>query len=275
MKCDRCGEEVSDILVYCPHCEIFVSYPNVRAVIEEGNLNALEERYNNALTSANEKGFSQSLKDFEEKIKKTFSVINIDIDFLHWFIFKDYELYSNYTNLVRGKCRIPASFKDDSKRRSVQDILFGGYGENIIYAVLSLDGSGLKSYGEYTIWLKEDKIEHRTTLLEENSYHFVIKHKILPGENIPLGYMSIWKDRHKLAIAKLGHRIFPNISEKEYANVLLSSEGNRDTDDFIEVHIFGALTNKAIEAVKGRSSEVTTDMIARIKAKLGNRWIEE
>src|SRR5947199_10731413 len=71
------------------------------------------------------------------------------------------------------------------RRVGVEGTFFGTYGEKIRYAALSLDGTGLKSYGEYSIRLWEIAIKDRTSLLEENTYDFVEHHGIIAGHSGP------------------------------------------------------------------------------------------
>jgi hypothetical protein len=268
MKCKECGSEIPDVLSTCSTCGTSVGYPNVREVSKEEEVNALEARYQEALVAAKGNGSFQSLQNFEEKVKHSFAVINVDIDFLHDFVISNKKLYANYNKLVSSEIRKPALLEDDRRRRGVEASLFAGYAKDISYAALSLDGSGVKSYGAFTIVLREIAIKNRATLLENNSFHFVKKHKIQAGEGPPRGYRALWENRHKLATAKLEPRIFSTTSDPEYATILLYSTGNFDTDDFIEIHIYGTFDNNAIDRVKGKSFGGSRAMIARIKSKL-------
>lgn len=145
---------------------------------------------------------------------------------------------------VKGQLRKPAEFESDRHRLTVEGVMFGSYGENIRYAALSLDGAGLRSYGSYSLRFREVAINRRATLLEENSYVFVEKHGMTAGKEIPSGYRSTWEEREKLALAKLAQRITPASSEGDFPGILLFSEGDYKTDDFIEIHIYGLLTLK-------------------------------
>jgi len=178
--------------------------------------------------------------------------MNVDFNYLDHFFTKDNTIYSTYSFRIRGQTRKPASLKEDRQRRGVEATLFGGYAEEIRYAALSVNGSGPKSYGPYSMKLKDVAMAERSTLLEDNSYQFVTKHKIIAGAEIPLGYRAVWADRHKLAVAKLYKKITTQTSENEFEKILLFSEGNRSTDEFVEVHIYGAFDNKAVESVKGK-----------------------
>ena len=207
-------------------------------------------------------------------------MINVNLDHLQQFIADDKALYYNYSLGVRGQIRKAATDQDDRHRRTIEAMLFGGYAEQVRYAALSLESTGLTSWGPFAIKLREIAIADRATLLEDNSFKFVQKHDIRPGGNIPQGYRSTWKERHKLAVAKLAKRISSSTLEKEHAQILLSSTGDRKTDDFIEVHIYGTFDNKAVESVKGKSStgnKAERAILAKVKDYLrraGKSWIE-
>jgi len=72
-----------------------------------------------------------------------------------------------------AKSRVREVGVDDARRRSVESILFGSYGEEIRYAALSLGGLGLVSYGPITMVMSEPAIAQRASLLEYNSFQFV------------------------------------------------------------------------------------------------------
>jgi hypothetical protein len=85
------------------------------------------------------------------------------------------------------------------------------------------------------------------TVMEENSFTFLRVHKVLPGDKVPPGYRVKWCDRHLLATAKLGGKLKP--SGQNFNELLLSCEGNRQTDDFMEVHIYGEFNNRSIASI--------------------------
>ena len=226
-------------------------------------------------------GSSQQLLWLEEAAKASFAVINVGLDFLFYFVTNDKLLYTTYSLATKGQSRKPASRSDDEDRLAVEGKLFGGYGDEIRYAALSADGSGVNSYGAFTLRLRDIAIADRATLLEDNSYDFVEKHEIRLRQRPPTGYRATWEDRHRLVVAKLADSISPSTSRAELPTILLRSEGDRATDDFVEVHIFGAFDINAVESVTGNSSHLLKEeqaMLSIIQArlqKLGKAWIEE
>lgn len=265
----------------CPTCGHYIGPPNVREIETQEEIQALQARYEKAFVDAKSNGSYAILNKFDEAMKDTCAVVNVDFDDLKHFLTKDNVLYSTYSHLVRGQTRKPATAKDDRQRRAVEAIIFGAYGEEIRYAALSLNGTGLRSYGAYTMKLKKVAIAERTTLLEDNSYQFVEKHDMRPGDNIPRGYRALWHDRHKIAVSKLYQRITPQTSENEFAKIMLFSEGNRSTDEFVEVYIYGSFDNKAVDSVSGKFTATKKEKRAllcslkEIIVKAGAELIEE
>jgi hypothetical protein len=278
MKCNNCGSKISETLTYCTTCGNFIGFPNLRAASKAEEVKALENRYIQALDSAVSKSSIDIIKDFEEKLILSAAVINLSFYIVHRIILENKTLYSTYNNLVEGKARKPASIENVRKRLIVEANLFPGYAREITYAALTLDGDGLKSYGDCSIVLREIAIKDRASLLEDNSYHFIVKHDIRIEDNLPLGYRATWANRHKLAISKLEPKISFDTKPTEYSKMVLIDAGNRDRDDLLEVHIYGGFDFDAIEYVKGPSVKHPKDMLARIKFmlnKAGKKWIDQ
>lgn len=280
--CSNCGEDVSKYYLNssCPRCLHPIGHPNVREVSRDEEQEALEERYEVAFEMSQKDGSYSNLKDLDAAMHQTCAVVNGDLDFLHAFITNDKALYSTYTLQVRGNVRIPAEPQDDRRRMGIEGMLFGSYGAEIRYAALSLDGRGVVSYGPYAMQLSDVAIAKRATLLEENSFDFVETYAMRPGDVIPPGYRSTWQDRHKLVVAKLSERIKETTSPDAHPSLVLSSEGNYDDDDFIEVHIYGPFNPRAVAAVHGRSSTKNAVEGAKLKTikdiltRAGKAWIE-
>lgn len=279
LLCDHCKSVVSDVSATCFTCGQLIGFPNVRSAGKAEEKRALEARYSKAFEEATD-GHLDRLKDFSKKLKTTCAVFNEDIGFLHTFITNNKALYASYILGVKGKLRKPAKGENDRHRTTVESMIFGAYGEDIRYAALSLDGIGVKSYGKYSLRLRDVAIDTRASLLEDNSYVFVEKHGMKAGTEIPPGHRATWEDREKLALAKLAQKITSSTSEAEYAKILLFSEGDYKTDQFIEVHIYGEFDANAIDSVAGNSTngdKVEAAMLEVVKDHLkiaGKQWIE-
>jgi hypothetical protein len=165
-------------------------------------------------------------------------------------LLNDSTLYSGYSRLVASEVRSPAMRSDDRARTAVEGIIFGSLASDIRYAALSIGGLGLASYGNCTIVLRELAVQASATLLENNSYKFVRDHQLTFESEIPAGYRAVWEDRHILAVSKLAKKVARAQTPTSAAEILLFSEGDRQTDDFIEVHIWGAFDHQSIEGVR-------------------------
>lgn len=281
LLCPVCKSEIPDTEPRCLTCWFDAGAPNVRAAARSEEANALEGRYQRALERARRIGCQSKLLDFSEAVKKSSAVINVDVNFLHFFVTNRKSLYANYERAVAGHGRKPAAFQDDAARRGVGSILFGSYAIDIIYAALSLNGYGPSSYGGYAIKLKDLTICNRATVLESNSFDFVRTKRLAPGKRLPLGYLAPWDSRHKIAVAKLGKYITSQTTDNDFCSLLLSSAGNRVTDDFLEVHIYGSFDLLAVESVTGGSMSVSKNernLLSPIKQhlkKAGIAWIEK
>jgi hypothetical protein len=279
--CNHCGVVISEVADACLTCGEPLAPPNVRSASTPYEKTALEARYQKALSDGASYGSSERLGEFSQKLKTAGAVFNVDISFLHAFVTSDKALYTSYSLGVRGQLRKPAKIEDDRQRLAVEGIMFGSYGEKIRYAALSLNGPGLTSYGPYSVRLRDVAIDKRASLLEDNSYAFVKKHQLTADKQIPPGYRCTWEDREKLALAKLSHRLASAKDETQYPEILLFSEGKYETDDFIEVHIYGPFDSQAIESVVGsskRGSDFEIALAVSVKehlANAGRQWIEE
>jgi len=281
LDCQRCGSKIPESVEKCLTCGYYAGPPNVRAAKSDEETDALNARYVEAIEKAELYGSYPQLLKLAEAAKNSCAVVNADLDFLFSFVTNPKLLYSTYSLTTKGQIRKPASRGDEEDRLAVESKLFGGYAGEIRYAALSLDGSGLKSYGAFTLKLREIAIADRTTLLEINSFDFVERYGIQPRQSLPIGYRATWEDKHKLVGAKLSERISPSISEAEFPKILLRSEGDRATDDFIEAHIFGVFDINAVDSIRGNSSVGSKDAAALLSVikghllKLGIAWIEE
>lgn len=256
-----------------------LGFPMFREVSLASEKETLERRYNKAIKDAHTDG-QDALLEFSHALKDSRAAIAIGLDYLAGFMTKDETLYSSYALMVSGEIRKAASSVNDKKRRGVEGFFFGSYADKIRYAALSLDGKGLSSYGLFTLILKDVAVRARATLLEDNSYKFYDRFKDKIPDNFPPGYRAAWGERHKLAVAKLADRIPVTTTHDEFPGILLTCTGDRKTDDFIEVHIYGAFDNSAVETVVGNSktsSKAVKAQLAVIKEKLikkGVLWVE-
>nr|VFK43421.1 MAG: hypothetical protein BECKSD772F_GA0070984_11467 [Candidatus Kentron sp. SD]VFK48869.1 MAG: hypothetical protein BECKSD772E_GA0070983_11467 [Candidatus Kentron sp. SD] len=251
-RCESCGANFHWDADRCPVCLHDVGFPLARELGQQKERDALHSRYQKALDDARARAAEERVAAFEKAVhSESQAVIDVWPSFLAQFLHGSRMLYSGYALQLTGELRKPASMNEDRQRAGTEAVLFGTVlAPKICYAALSQDGAGLISYGDCAFTLMEAAARARATLLEENSYTFVRKHKILPGDDIPAGYRAIWEDRHKLAVTKLAREINSNTDESAFAKLLLHSEGNRETDEFMEVHIYGGFDNQSVAGVR-------------------------
>ncbi len=274
-----CPGQVAENEERCPVCGTDNGPLNLRFRHDAREGAALSQRYADAWADARSRSCAHVLQRFEDALCRSVAVINETFEVLETLVTSERKLYSNYNLQVDAQQRRPAAPDDDRRRRGVEAILFGRYGDYIRYAALSLDRRGVESYGPFSIQLKDLAVRKRASVLEDNSYRFVEKHSLRAGDQIPAGYRAVWAERHMLAVAKLTHRLVPQTQDGEFPRLVLRSTQKRADDEFMEVHVYGSFNSQAIEAV------VATSRLARVpRARLrvvrhlveqaGGKWID-
>lgn len=240
-----CNAEINWTQDRCPVCHHDLGAPNQRLVNRDHEVTALKQRYHAALTQAKQRGINQELATFEQSLtEQSQAVINCTAKFLHGFITDHNQLYANYRQQTASTTRKVAELNNDRQRSSTEGLLFGSMAPHIVYAALTFNGQGLISYGICAMLMKDITMRNKASVLEENSYRFVRQHKILAGDAPPAGFWADWQNRQLLAVAKLAAMIRPGT--QDFTSLLLSSNGNRDQDEFIEVHIYDTFDKQAI-----------------------------
>lgn len=226
--CPNCGAEIPWSADLCLKCKHPVGPPNKRELQTADERAALTHRYDHARRDADRRGALNRVDDFETKVEAdSRAVVNLWPSFLAEFLNDGRTLYSNYNLQVRSEQRTSAAPKDDRQRRATEALLFGGYADQIRYGALALDDKGLTSYGSCSMSISNVTAEASATLLEENSYGFVRRHRVLPGDDIPRGFRALWEDRHKLVVAKLASGIHARTRTDTFPRTVLYSDGNR------------------------------------------------
>jgi hypothetical protein len=279
MTCSKCGSDVADNLARCPCCGTDAGFPNVKMASADAAM--LAQRAGDARLRADTRGAGSALTEFAQAVNASHAVANVDVDFLHKLLTDEKTLYTAYGKLIAAGARAPASVENDQQRTAVDGLLFGVCGAEIAYAALALDGRGLGSYGLVSLELRDVALAERASVLEENGYFFVQRHRIVPGDLLPGGYRAPWNTRREVAVAKLADRINAATTPSEHARLLLSSDGvDRRKDDFVEVHIYGPFNRRAIERITVLVKPASPQERQRLKGvrktakQLGIAWNE-
>ena len=245
--CEQCNESYYVHELKCPSCD-YENRPNVAlAALKKPKL-VLEKRYKDALQHAEQNGNLKKIKEFESLIKSSAkAVVNLDIDILDSIINSNMRYINTYQ---LQEIRTLTKHPDDARKRAAVDgFLFPNFGRKITFAALSLDGKGIRQYGNSTVVLKEKMIAYRASLLEEDSIQFFNQSGKMEAERLN-GYIATWEDKHKLAVAKLADRTTPDDTPDTFVKILLDDGDGKNMADtkFIEIHVFGFFNEAAIES---------------------------
>lgn len=244
-SCPSCGAHVFWERDRCSGCGKDLGAPNVRIARRERD--ALLQRYKTALYEDRGPDVRAKVEAFSQTVEHdSGAVINVHPDYLKGFLKSSRDLYSGYALLTAAETRAAADMENDMARLSVEGKLFGTAAPHIRYAALSLNGRGLLSYGSCAITLNPRLCARAASLLEENSYHFIEQKRLVGRIPIPAGHRAVWQDRHCLATAKLACCIDDRTVGADFPRLLLYSNGDRETERFIEIHIYGAFDRQAI-----------------------------
>jgi hypothetical protein len=174
----------------------------------------------------------------------------------------DNELYTSFYQQVGSEARLPERNDWDRGRAAVDATLFPHYYPEIVYGALALDSICPLKYGGYVMVLREEMIQQRATVFEENSFVFCqSKHKIVTGNSVPPGYRATWQERDRLAMAKLHSKLDAGTKATDFPRILLSQGKDEASQDFIEVHIYGPIHRVAVEKVAGPQPRARADKV--------------
>ncbi|HEY6874382.1 MAG TPA: hypothetical protein VI298_16775 [Geobacteraceae bacterium] len=194
------------------------------------------------------------------------------LDIVSDLLSSHYTLYINFHKQVAAGSRLPKDDAWEIGRPAVESTLFPHYFQEINVACLTLKNTGLTNYGAYSIILKDIMISNRASVFEENPFHFMEKHRIIAGQQIPPGYRASWNERNKFAMAKLHSKINKNTTDDEFAEIVMRPGTSNALDDFIEVHIYGPIHPTSFERIVGPKPVKKIDLVLwkSLKTKCNN-----
>ena len=165
----------------------------------------------------------------------------------------DTQVFPTFYQRVRAGLQIPNGGKWDVLRGVAEHAAFPGYKEHIRFGVLSLDGSGVRNYGECSMVMKDKMVAHRTSLFEDNNVIFTVyeqKTTMADAVNLKPGYRATWDEREKLCVAKFHRHLIPTLKVTDFSALLLTQGATSADDRFVELHIWGSLTIRSVERVR-------------------------
>ena len=249
MECPKCSSSVPANLRICPSCGADCGYPNVRLARATENEEALCRRIKDAEQSAGVKNSTKTLDRFRRAVGSSRATVARPLAEVQNLLANRNNSYVSHHRMVRAGAKMVEDNEFEPIRTQFENAVFPNFHEEIVFAALSLDASGLQGYGGCTMVLKDLMIEERTSVFEENPYTFARRHELTLNATIPDGYRATWQRRADLAIAKLHGRIDANTRDDEFADILMSDDGTTGGSDFIEVHIYGAINGNSIESI--------------------------
>jgi hypothetical protein len=252
MNCPECRQKVPPAWALCPHCGRPALFPNVRAAEEPDQKDALRARYDDAVKAAAGRGSGAEVVAFEAACAASMAVLARPLGEVQRLARSDDEGYATYYQLTEAEVRIPSGDRWDALRRLTDEAIHPGYRAEIRFAALSLDGSGPRNYGDCSVVLRDEMIEHRATVFEENSVLFMMRNAVRI-DNIDeaiRGRRATWIDRTRLCVAKLAARLSATTKPADHAGLLLENGATSADDSFVEVHVFGPMTARSFERIQ-------------------------
>lgn len=277
VPCPYCTNDIPQPSQQCPHCGRPGIFWNVMAAEESVERAALKSRYDVAKQDALKRGADSVVNDFENAIANSVAVLARSDSEVFRLASNSRQLYATYYQQIEAGFRLPDGDEWASVREITDSILFPNYKEQIRFAALSLNGTGLSNYGSCSITLRNDRIAHRTSVLEENSVLFMERHgvKAKRTPNIPKGFRATWGERDKLCVAKLAGSIDSATIPNEYSGLLLRQGTTSELDEFVEVHIFGPMTVFTMASVQVTVSKKRqrATVVRALKSKLAKHGV--
>jgi len=185
------------------------------------------------------------IDSFEAAAKSSKAVINRHLADIERLASSDQQIYATYYERLDAGVQAPYGDSWDRWRRIADATLFPLYEKRIRFAALSLDGVGVRNYGDCSLVLREGLVADRTTVFEENSAVFVRDR----GSRLPPGRRATWDQRSRLCVAKLAAAIHAGTTPSDYPGLLLHQGATLEEDRFVEAHIWGPLTVRTCERV--------------------------
>ena len=251
-----------------PYASAISGALNVRECGSEAERKALKERLRKAELAVRSEKRVQPFNNFSDILAgKSGVVVAMPAGIARSLASDPRFVYQNLESLIGSGVRQAPLLEHDKHRKAVAGLLFGTYGDKLRYGVLSLDNSGLSTYGDVCCRLREVAVSDRTSFLESTPDTFANQHELKPGAPLPEGYRAVWDNRHLLALAKLAKRVAKGQSAADWQRLLCYSDGrDRTNDDFVEAHIFEGFTIDAVEEMV--SVDGKRDKTVRIDVRL-------
>ena len=262
LVCEHCTTKNERNRERCDSCNeiLGTGYPNVNVYDAPYFRDGLEIRYQKTIEQNKDK--QNSINALEQAIKNDSKIaINIEGAVLCNMLNAEAE-YLPYRRLAEQKGWIKPVYWDQ-KRIVIDSCFYGIHGADIVFAALSLDDDGLISYGDATVLLNENLVKKRISVFEKNSFRLydeLTENMKWNPANFPppTGHYAIWENKELLAVAKCGEQLTGKTTEDltNFEKLILHSDGNKNIDEFIELHIYKVINHKQYKKVKFRKKPI-------------------
>lgn len=180
-------------------------------------------------------------------------------------------MFYSFWHQVNQQGRLPTETEWDQQRGAAESAINPYYYQDLNFAALMLDGSGMFYYGPYSVTLKTHTIDDRASVFEQNPFYFCKTHHVVAGQAPPPGYRASWNERGRLAVAKLQPKVSLGCN---FADIVMEPRRGASDCDFVEVHIFGAIHRQGIKRIVGpepakRADRAVWKQIVRKARELG------
>jgi len=249
--CSKCGGNVSYNQRFCAVCNTDAGFPNVRLAQRAEEVQALNARYSTAYEAAKARGVTAELKLFETAVRQSKAVMSRSLGAICEWLNGASPLFQSFHKQVDSHGRVPNETAWDEQREAAESTINPFCYKELVIAALSLDGIGMRYYGDYYINFKSITIEDRSSVFEKNPFYFNVEHNIISGRSPPFGFRASWNNKEKLAAAKLHPKITAGMTEGDFPEILLEARRTESNCDFVEVHIYGDVNREGIERIIG------------------------
>lgn len=177
--------------------------------------------------------------------------INIHPETLVSILQDDRLRYVNLHDNLRARAILAYPPELVAKRKGIDNLAFGNDGEDLTFGALNIGTLGLYSYGACCVFLKSDELANQISFLERNSFSYCTLDGPGVTFHIPLGVRALWHSVSDLAVLKHKEIIagVPDISRETLGNLIIESEGDKGTDDFIEAQIYPPITLRCFKKI--------------------------
>jgi hypothetical protein len=248
--CRTCGVDLVSPMSACPIAQHTTNIPSnvVLAAQDEPDLMARLE----TLKEPCDKSQRQIIDDCESLIRSQFAVsINMHPHTLLELLQDERVRYVNLHDTRRAGAVIDYSPDAAAKRLGIDKLVFGDDGDKLNFGAVNLGGVGAFSYGAACVFLSDEKIRYDVSFLENNSFAYVSQSGSAVKLEVPHGVRALWNRVPILVLVKHFRRLCKATAwtGAELARLILFSEGDKKTDNYVEAQIAFPITQRCIKRI--------------------------